>query len=237
MGYAEFVGSMFDGLKTCQFSPHIRLISFTELAKQSAAIRFVRGKPYRSSQRPNICGWTPDKVKHRFRASKDGGPNDMFFDDGANMCAISAVCQFDIAKATSTVTIVDQYVIGFDIYHPESGTGKRHAVTMDFHVPVWTIPSSCKAARDCKTVLVTYFTSEDSSFLFADSIKRLLSKYSKTSNGRGPWTTSIRRRRDGMAWKRLRMSRSLRKRKSSAVFRMTFCFVCSSLQQVRKSEP
>ncbi len=159
----------------------------------------------------------------------------MFFDYGINVCAISAIRQFDIAESTFTVTIVDQYIIRFHICHQKSGVMWRCAVTMAFHVPVWTIPSSCKAARACKTAFVTCFTSEDWSLFVADSINRSLSRCSKTSK-EGSWISSIRRRRDDMVWKRLRMSRSLRKRKSGAVFKMTFCFVCVSLWQVRRRE-
>ena len=35
------------------------------------------------------------------------------------------------------------------------------AMAMISHAPVWTIPSSCKAARACKTAFVICFTSED----------------------------------------------------------------------------
>ena len=39
----------------------------------------------------------------------------MLFDDGIDVCAIPAVRQLDIAEAASS-SIVEQYVIRFDIY-------------------------------------------------------------------------------------------------------------------------
>ena len=45
----------------------------------------------------------------------------MLFDNGIEVCAISAIRQFDVAEAASTATIVDQYVIRFDICYRESG--------------------------------------------------------------------------------------------------------------------
>ena len=157
----------------------------------------------------------------------------MLFDNEINVCAISAIRQFDVAEATATATIVDQYIIRFDICYQESGAVRRCSGAMASHVPVCTIPSSCKAASACNRAFATRFTSEDRSFLVADSIKRLLSRCSKTSKG-GNWTSSITWRRDDISWKRLRISRSLRKEKSGAVLRMTFCLVCVSLQQIRR---
>lgn len=159
----------------------------------------------------------------------------MFFDYEINMCAIFAIRQFDIAESTFTVTIVDQYIIQFHICHQKSEIMWRCAVIMTFHVLIWTILFLCKAARACKTVFVTCFTFEDWSLFVVDSINRSLSRCFKTSKEES-WISSIRRRRDDMIWKCLRMSRSLRKRKSDAVFKMTFCFVCVSLWQVRRRE-
>lgn len=75
----------------------------------------ISGEPCRSTQRPDIGRWTPDKIEHRFRASEDSSTNDMFFGNGVNVCAITTVCQFDIAEPILGITIVDQYVIRFDI--------------------------------------------------------------------------------------------------------------------------
>ena len=70
----------------------------------------------------------------------------MLFDNEINVCAISAIRQFDVAEATATATIVDQYIIRFDICYQESGAVRRGSGAMASHVPVCTIPSSCKAA-------------------------------------------------------------------------------------------
>lgn len=42
------------------------------------------------------------------------------------MCAISAVCQFNIAETIFVITIVDQYVVRFDVYFYELQVAKSY---------------------------------------------------------------------------------------------------------------
>lgn len=117
------------------------------------------------------------------------------------MGAVSTVGQLDVAEADTVGAIVDEDIVGFDIYDHESRPFPLKIPSVRFYIPVWTIPSACSAASASKTAFATRFTSEDSSVAEPDSSRRLLSRCSRTSRG-GSAT----------ALKYVRTSRSLQRR-------------------------
>ncbi len=74
---------------------------------------------YGSSEGPDVRGCTPSEIEHRFGASKDGGTDDMKFFDGVDMGAVSTIGQLDVAEADTVGAMVDEDVVGLNVYDHE----------------------------------------------------------------------------------------------------------------------
>lgn len=116
-GYSSLSTSAFPGLKICQLSPPNETDQLYNGHDEGREIGI--DATHCRPKRPHICRSFPPKIKHRLGASKDGRANNWTFNwirVGVDHTCVPTISQLHFSEASRIVTIIDEDVIGLDIY-------------------------------------------------------------------------------------------------------------------------